>query len=463
MRYSITFPQSVFDRLTQHLFLDRKVERAAYLLCSISVGQAETRLLGRDVIFVAAKDIERATKHDIVIKQDSYRPVLKRADQTNSCFIFIHSHPEGFPEHSEQDDKEEIDFFKTVYTRIHNDQLVHGSIVFSDPRRPIGRVWFANGRHAPIDRVRVIGERFSFFDRHQEALFDLATFDRQIRAFGEDLQGLLSRLKIGIVGLGGTGSAVCEQLTRLGVGHLMLCDPQLFEKSNTNRVYGSSIEDDGNSKTSIAHRNIDHIGIGTVVEVVDGSSTELRTAQPLKECDIIFGCTDDEWGRAVLTKLAISYFVPVFDMGVEVESENESIINVRGRVTTLLPNSPCLFCRGVITPDIIAAEVLHKIHPEEYERRRKEGYVPGLPGNAPAVIMFTSATASTAISELLHRLTGYMGESRSSTEVVLRFDESKISTNSKIPKQGCWCADYNSWGRGDEDPFLGLTWIEPGT
>lgn len=109
---------------------------------------------------------------------------------------------------------------------------------------------------------------------------------------------------------------------------------------------------------------------------------------------------------------------------------------------------------------MIAAEVLHKIHPEEYERRRQEGYIPGLPGNAPAIIMFTSATASTAVSQLLHRLTGYMGDSRSSTEVILRFDESKISTNSKISRPGCWCADYNSWGRGDEDPYLGLTWIE---
>jgi molybdopterin/thiamine biosynthesis adenylyltransferase len=438
MRHSLTIPESLFDRLTQHLFRDREVERAAYLLCYLSVGQSEKGLLVREVILVGEDDIERATEHDIVIKQDSYRRVLKRADQLNCCFIFVHSHPDGFPAHSEQDDREELDLFKTAYTRIHNDQLIHGSVVFSNARRPIGRIWFANGKHTFIDRIRVIGNRFSFFDREQEALFDFATFDRQVRAFGIDLQKLLKRLRIGIVGLGGTGSAVCEELTRLGVGHLILCDPQLFEKSNTNRVYGSSVKDEGKSKTSIANQNIGHVGFGTIAEILKGGSTDLTTAQRLKECDIIFGCTDDEWGRAVLSKLAISYFVPVFDMGVEIESENENIKSVRGRVTTLLPNSPCLFCRSVITPDVIAAEVLYKIHPEEYEQRRQEGYIPGLPGTAPAVIMFTSITASTAISELLHRLTGYMGESRTSTEVVLRFDESKISTNSKIPKQGCW-------------------------
>src|SRR5688500_10935071 len=48
---------------------------------------------------------------------------------------------------------------------------------------------------------------------------------------------VLGRLKVGVVGLGGTGSAVVEQLARLGVGELLLCDPQEFESTNVNRVY----------------------------------------------------------------------------------------------------------------------------------------------------------------------------------------------------------------------------------
>ena len=460
MQYTLTFPESLFERLTQHLFVDRTIERAAYLLAAVSVSDSETRLLVRDVILVSPDDIEQATAHGLTINQQSFRPVLKRAHLSNSCFLFVHSHPSHFVGHSDQDDREELDLFKTAYSRIHNPHLVHGSLVFSDPRLPVGRVWLANGEHLPIERIRVVGNQFSFFDREQGTELDLAAFDRQIRAFGADLQRLFGRLKIGIVGLGGTGSAVCEQLTRLGVGHLLLCDPQLFEKSNTNRVYGSSLRDDEEKKTEIASRNIAHIGLGTTAEILDGGSMDLKTALRLKECDIIFGCTDDEWGRAVLTKLSISYFIPVFDMGVEIESEEGEIKSVRGRVTTLLPNSPCLFCRGVITSEVMMAEILHRLNPKEYEERKKEGYIPGLPGQVPAVIMFTSTTASTAISELLHRLTSYMGVDRKSTEVILRFDESKISTNSKIPLPGCWCGDYNSWGRGDEEPFLGLTWAE---
>jgi hypothetical protein len=156
--------------------------------------------------------------------------------------------------------------------------------------------------------------------------------------------------------------------------------------------------------------------------------------------------------------MAVMHLIPIFDMGVEVDSQEHEIKSVRGRVTTLFPGSACLFCRGAITPDVIQAEILHSINPSEYEARKREGYVPGLPGNAPAVIPFTTAVASTAISEMLHRITGYMGSTRESTEIILRFDESKISTNAKRARPECWCYGHDSWGKGDIDPFLDLTW-----
>ena len=49
-------------------------------------------------------------------------------------------------------------------------------------------------------------------------------WDRNVRAFGADLQRALGELRVTIVGCGGTGSAVAEQITRLGVRHLHLID-----------------------------------------------------------------------------------------------------------------------------------------------------------------------------------------------------------------------------------------------
>jgi tRNA A37 threonylcarbamoyladenosine dehydratase len=66
--------------------------------------------------------------------------------------------------------------------------------------------------------------------------FHTRFFDRQVRAFGTDVQKLLKRLRIGMVGVGGTGSAVAEQIIRLGVGSVLAADGEAFEASKVNRV-----------------------------------------------------------------------------------------------------------------------------------------------------------------------------------------------------------------------------------
>ena len=73
--------------------------------------------------------------------------------------------------------------------------------------------------------------------------------------------------------------------------------------------------------------------------------------EEFRTCDAIFGCTDDEWGRSLLTRLAIYYAIPVFDMGVKIDSEDGIIRSINGRVTTLLPGTACLYCRGRITAE----------------------------------------------------------------------------------------------------------------
>jgi molybdopterin/thiamine biosynthesis adenylyltransferase len=460
MRYTLSIQESHYEALTAHLFPDRKLERAAYLLCSLSSSPEETRLLVQEVIPVEAEHIDDSSDQHMTIDQPSYLRALKQAARGHQCFVFVHSHPDGYPRHSPEDNKTELPLFRTAYVRIHRADAVHASIVLSDPSRPIGRVWLKDQSTAPIDRIRVIGNRFRFYDETHKAAADLTMFSRQIAAFGEAFQEFLSVLHVGIVGLGGTGSAVCEQLIRLGVTKLTVCDPQTFESTNINRVYGSRMPDDGTQKAAIAERQAANIGLSTHLVPLKGAVTEVSIARELKHCDIIFGCTDDEWGRAVLTRVAAYYLIPVFDMGVQIDSNNGHIKSVRGRVTTLIPGSPCLFCRGIVTADGIEAEVLSKTNPEEYKKRRKEGYIPELPGTAPAVIMFTSTVAASAVCEMLHRFTGYMGADRNSTEILHRFDESKISTNSKKADDGCWCSEPSSWGAGDMEPLLDLVWIE---
>ncbi len=157
--------------------------------------------------------------------------------------------------------------------------------------------------------------------------------------------------------------------------------------------------------------------------------------------------------------MAFYYFIPVFDMGVKIDSlENGSIRSIQGRVTTLMPPHACLCCRDRIDGDRIHKESLSIFNPREYEQLKKDGYVRGLDADAPSVISFTTSVASSAVIELLHRLTGCLGNDRNSSEVLHLFDSTRTRTNDRVPAEQCFCRDTSLWGKGDSPLFLDTTW-----
>ena len=330
--------------------------------------------------------------------------------------------------------------------------------MFTDKKTFCGRFYFEDGPHSKIERIRVIGKHFQYLFSEHISDVQLEYFDRQARAFTSALQPILKRLHVGIVGVGGTGSAVCEQLIRLGIGKLTIIDCGLFEKSNVNRVYGSTVFDENLPKVNIITRLAATVGLGTQVKCVKGHLSFYSITQQLLDCDIIFGCTDDEWGRSILNRLALRYYLPVFDTGVSIDTEDNKILGIQGRVTTLLPGAACLMCRKRISADRIRAEAITATNPEEAIRLKKEGYLVKIDDPAPSVISFTTPIASTAISEFLHRLTGFQGTDRETTEIIYFFDQNRIRTNSTPPSPHCLCSDRTQWGIGDTKRFLDLSW-----
>lgn len=460
MKYTITMRQKDYEHLTSQLFSDKSIEGVAYLYCRSSITDDETRLLVREVEFANPSEIITASSSGVSIASTSVARAIKHARLTKQGLIFVHSHPEGVSQYSEQDNKEEAKLFKLAYQQVDN--AVHASIVIPCASAPHGRVWFGDGTSTPISLIRVVGKRFIHY--YNEHLFQNETvshiFDRQIRAFGPEIQQTLSRLNIGIVGVGGTGSSIFEQLTRLGVKNITIADNDVFEETNVNRVYGSHLVDKGQKKVNISKRLAHLIGLGTDIITFDKPITYESVLQQFRNCDIIFGCTDDEWGKSLLSRVAVYYGIPVFDMGVKIDSKEGIIKSIQGRVTTLLPEEACLFCRGRLNTDKIRAESEEETNPKNASLLRKEGYIPELPHKAPAVISFTTSIASVAISEFLHRLTGCFGEERESSEVTYLFDQTRLGTNRTPSKRDCFCASTNHVYRGDTYPFLGVNWRE---
>lgn len=457
MKYTMTFCESEYEKMCAHLLPDHAVERAGYLFCRLSRTDSEIRLLVRSFEPVAVADIEEASDSHMKIRSQSFRRAMKRADERRECFVFVHSHPEHVPHHSYQDDCQERELFRTAYNRIHHN-AVHASLVVSSPERPCGRVWLEDGSVVAMDVIRVIGRRFRFYRNGEVAEPTVEYFDRQVRAFGEANQQQLRMLCVGVVGLGGTGSAVAQQLARMGVGKLILSDGEDFDRTNVNRVYGSRVVDHDVAKVKIAERAIAEMGLGTTVVAIQRPVTFRSVLRDFRECDVIFGCTDEEWGRALLCSFATYYCIPVFDMGVRIRSEDGVIQSVQGRVTTLMPSRACLYCRRRISAEQVRFESMQVLNPAGAQALRDEGYAPELREPAPSVVSLTSAVASSAVTEFLHRMTGFLGNDRVSSEVLLRFDDTKLSTNDAAPQDGCACGSRYFVNRGDADLFLDTTW-----
>lgn len=436
------------------------LECAAVLLARRIDTGAEVRLLGRSLHWVPQAAYCEQSSHHMLIRSEGYVGALGAAEKDGAVPIWFHTHPgqEGVPlpsPHDRQVDREICDLFQ-----LRSGSGVYATLIAS-PRGEnfvfSGEVTPENGETAPIDRVWMVGDRWRLLPNFAgHVARPDAIFDRNVRAFGPDIQSVLGDIRVAIVGAGGTGSAVAEQLVRLGVRHLLLIDNDTLSASNVTRVYGSTPQEVGQPKVDVVAAHLTRIAPELRCSTIQGMVTVKHVAQALRASDLVFGCTDDNAGRLVLSRLSTFLLTPVIDVGVLLSSDRAGVLTgIDGRITTLTAGAACLVCRGRIDMARAAAEMRT---PEERQRLADEGYAPALGQVEPAVVAFTTAVAAAAVNELLDRLIGY-GPSERPTETLLRLHEREISTNEFLPRQGHYChVAQGKWGAGEEEPFLGQLW-----
>jgi hypothetical protein len=166
---------------------------------------------------------------------------------------------------------------------------------------------------------------------------------------------VLRVLRAGIVGLGGGGSHVAQQLAHLGVGQFVLLDPDRIDVSNLNRLVGGTVADvrSGRRKVSIASRVIS--GVNPSATIVAEAVKWQERAELLRDCDIVVGCVDNFAARDELERAARRYLTPYIDIGMDVHNDGGRY-SITGQVALSMPSEPCLHCMNVLRPDLIARE-----------------------------------------------------------------------------------------------------------
>ena len=450
------------DSLTSELISKARlpVETGGVLLATRHrADDGETRLLGRSIHWIPESSYQRRTRHEMLIDAAGYTAALARAEEDRSIPMWVHTHPGGRPLPSSLDRR--VDRAIADVFRLRSGSNLYGTVIVSPSQAGLnltGTIQVSGANTEPIDRFWMVGDRWQLneaFGRTQDC-FASDLFDRNVRAFGPAVQKAIGMLRIAIVGAGGTGSAVAEQIVRLGARTLLLVDADTLTESNVTRVYGSTLGAVGRHKADVLAQHLQAIAPDARCRTVHGMCSTQRVARSLAGMDLIFGCTDDNAGRLVLSRLSTYYLVPVIDLGVLLSSDDSGVLSgIDGRVTVLSPGSACMLCRGRVNLGRAAAEMRT---PAERKRLADEGYAPALGGQEPAVVAFTTMVASVAVSELLERLIGY-GDHNRPSEILLRLHEREISTNTAKPRLGHYCdPGKRKIGRGDTEPFLEQVW-----
>lgn len=459
MTVTLVLTESIFSELLDAA--QNPLETAGVMLARIvPTGQGSIRLLAGRIMWVESGAYLTREHDRLTIASDGYVPALSQAESLGITPIWVHTHPgvDGIPLPSEKDDL--VNHQISDVFRLRSGSPYYGSLVVSLRAGGLafsGYLESEDGLTIRIDRLWMVGDRFRLIRAFDSDLAELSpVFDRSVRAFGVSIQRTLGDICVGLIGCGGTGSVVAEQLTRLGVRRIILVDPEEISESNVTRVYGSAPLDVGKPKVDVLAQHLVRIAPDARPERIQSMLTVQSAARGLVGCDVVFGCTDDNAGRLILSRAATYLLIPVIDCGVLITShEDGRLQGIDARVTVLGPGQACLICRGRIDLRRAAAELLT---PDERRKREDEGYAPALGETEPAVVAFTTLIGAAAVSELLERLIGYGPEPRPS-EVLFRCHEREISTNLVSPQEGHYChPSSGKLGLGITEPFLEQTW-----
>lgn len=455
MQYQLRFSGNDYQKLQQHLFPGDGKEAVAVALCGRYENDELSILLTHRIELIPHYECDRH-KNYINWKTDRIVHLLESADRKKMAILKIHSHPGGFPEFSEVDDESDNEFFQSVFGWCDHDG-VHGSAVMLPSGEIFGRIFTSNLNHSPLNKISIAGDLIHIWNSVSQKTIDEYSV-RTIQAFGEGTYAKLKSMKIGVIGCSGTGSPTIEQLVRLGVGCMVLSDPDKVEIKNLNRILNSTMIDaeKGLNKALMHNIAIDRIGLGTKVVLYTSNLYENKDLlSELITCDVIFGCVDSVDGRHLLSQLTNFYLIPYFDIGVRLDADGQGgIKNILASVHYIQPGCSTLLSRGLYTEKRLFDDGLLRQDPIEFTKQEKSGYVHNANVNRPAVISINMQISSMAVIELLNRLHPFKEDQASKyAKVMMDYCGGCIENVS----EDAFAQDPNSatWaGRGNIEPFL---------
>jgi len=160
-----------------------------------------------------------------------------------------------------------------------------------------------------------------------------ARYQRNREAMSVSDQLTLFRSTVAVVGCGGLGGYVVEELARLGVGRIVVIDPDVFEEHNLNRQLFSSPANLGQAKVQAAAARISEINPAVTLLPVQSALSAENGAGLLEGCQAVVDALDSIQVRLELADVCAWLNIPLV---------HGAIAGWYGHVTTQFPGDDTL-------------------------------------------------------------------------------------------------------------------------
>lgn len=423
---------ALMERVQAHL-RRRRTEQVAFVFA----GATEPHLLtASDVYLVPSSELVHESRFHAEVSEEAQAKIIKMAADRNLLLVEIHSHPRckdgvGF---SPSDLAGFRDFVPHIFWRLRVKD--YAALVFGD--NDYDALAWMNDPLEPIAfgslivdgaAIHPTGATIRELERKKK---EAERYSRQIAMFGKEGQERIGQVSVVIVGVGGVGSHVVQQLAYAGVRSYFLIDMDRVDRSNLNRFVIGSESDLGRLKAEVAADFIRRIQPNASISIVPDSVLSAAAFDAVSKAAVVFGCVDNDGPRLVLLELCCSLRKPYIDVATDVPAPG----CFGGRMAFTGIGKGCLACRE----ELDQAEVRRYFATPE--QRIEDDKIYGIDRSAlgtigPSVVFLNGTLASLAVTEFATFITAL----RPPLPYLTYRGEMGIVTTTKAPGSGCYYCD----------------------
>ncbi len=260
-----------------------------------------------------------------------------------------------------------------------------------------------------------------------------ARFDRNEQLFGSEGQRAIREQHVVVIGAGGLGSHVLQQLAYLGVGAITVVDGETLDESNKNRYVTARHQDpnDGLQKVCAAERLVQDIDPKITVTVLAVDFPDRDSLDAVATADCVFGCVDDDKARFIVNEASAHYDRIYIDLASEVLLG--APLRYGGRVFVSRAGSGCLVCRDLLDSAEVATGF--QTAAQRADRAALYGISTANAPSGPSVISINAVVASLAVTEYMVLVTGLRPPA---TQLTYHADRGIVTANIDDPPSDCF-------------------------